>query len=216
MTQVATPQGKPSHRKLLLQALAGAVCGGVGMYLGMTFIERGAPSAPDVVVGFGVALIYFLTGTLVGLGALAPRFGAHALNVEDMNEVIEERRNLIGAALIFLAIAALLLGLTLAPGGAGLLGRSTATMLVAGAFTMLVAGSWYYRNLGDEMMRAASKDASVITVYLLFLLFGGWAMLAQLGLAESFTPLLFVGGFFAVYLLAVYVAVARRGLLKPR
>jgi hypothetical protein len=71
MTQVAKPQGKPNHRKLLLQALAGAVCGGVGMYLGMTFIERGAPAAPDVVVSLRVALVYFLTGALVGLGALA-------------------------------------------------------------------------------------------------------------------------------------------------
>jgi hypothetical protein len=31
-----------------------------------------------------------------------------------------------------------------------------------------------------------------------------------------FEPLLFASGFFVLYLLAVFVAVARRGLLKPR
>lgn len=218
MTDVATPQGTHSKRKLVVQLVAGAISGGVGMYLGLSFMESGTEGALslDAVIGFGVALVFFLTGALVGLGALAPRFGAQALNVEDVDEVIEERGNMAGSALVFIAIAALVLGLTLSPGAANELTLSASTIMTGVGFATLVASSWYLRNLGDEMTRAASKDASSLAIYLIFLLFGGWAILAQLQLATMFSPLMFVSGFFAVYLLSVYVAVARRGLLKPR
>ena len=96
------------------------------------------------------------------------------------------------------------------------LGGEAAAPIVAVATLALIAWSVIHRNKGDEMMRAAAKDAGVITTNLIFFVFGIWAGAAHLGLIAMFEPLLFVAGYFALYLLAVFIAVGKRGLLKPR
>lgn len=220
MTDLATAAPKSKWRKLILQMLAGAVCGAFGMIGGMWLIDGSSDGLPppEVALGMGVGIVYLLTGLLVILGTVAPRFGAQALNVEDADEIREQQSTLIGGGLIFLFSSALLLALTLAPApfGAGLLGPDLALVATAAAFLGLVATAYRFRNHGDEMMRQANLEAANLTLVLVFLVLGAWAMLSQLGRAEMFSPLLFISGLFALHLLAVFIVIGRRGMLKPR
>lgn len=197
-------------RKVLVQLLLGGLCGGAGMIAALTLLEgrSGARVDPVDAIGIGTALVFGLMGLFVGLGALAPGLGARTLNVEDREELQEQRSTLVIGAVSFMLIAIGLAALTLK--------GELAAPIAAVATLALIAWSVVYRNKGDEMMRAAAKDAGVITTNLIFLVFGVWAGAAQLGLAPMFEPLLFVAGFFALYLVAVFVAVGRRGLLAPR
>jgi hypothetical protein len=163
-------------------------------------------------------MIYLLIGLLLCLGTLAPRFGEKALNVEDADEIVEERPNLLGAAVFCLLVAGFILALTLAPSplGAGIMDKMPAAFLSGAAAFGLVIVGYAYRNHGDELMRRLNSEADALTLTLALLLFGSWAALAQLGLAEMFGPLPFIAGLFALQMLAIFVVVGRRGMLKPR
>jgi hypothetical protein len=220
MTEIADAATKPKTRKVLLQMLAGAICGAAGMIAGMTLLDRsveGAPSA-TLAAGLGTGLVYLLTALIIGLGLLLPALGAKALNVEDAEELKEQRGMLAKGSLIFILVAVFLLTLTFAPAplGAGLLQQETAFVVAGASFFGLLAASNAFRNSGDELIRQASLEAANLTLGLVFILFGGWAALNQVGAAAMFSPLLFVSGLFAIYLLCTFIAYGRRGMLKPR
>lgn len=216
MSEARVMSGEGKGRKVLLQLILGGLGGGLGMFGVLTFFEgrSGADVSPVHAVAIGTALIFGLMALLVVLGSLAPGIGVRTLNVEDREELEEQRSVLIIGAVSFVLVAALV-GI-LAAASAGLVAMGSAA-LIAGATTIgLIVWSILYRNHGDEMMRAAAKDAGVTTTHLIFLVFGCWAGAAALDLVPMFEPLLFVAGFFLIYLLAVFMAVGRRGLLKPR
>ena len=216
MSEAGAMSAGGKGRKVLLQLILGGICGGAGMFAALTFFEgAGGDKISGVdAVAIGTALIYGLMALIVLLGAVAPGIGARTLNVEDREELEEQRPVLTIGAVSFILVA-VLVGV-LAAASNGLVATGTAT-LIAGAATLgLIVWSILYRNHGDEMMRAAAKDAGAVTTNLLFLVFGIWAGAAQLGLAPMFGPLLFVAGFFLIYLLAVFIVMGRRGLLRPR
>lgn len=207
-------------RKLLLQLILGGICGGVGMFAALTFFEgrSGAHVSPVYALALGTALVFGLMGLIVAVGAMAPGLGAHALNVEDRGELEEQRSTLLISSLTFLLVAVIVgvLATVSETGGADLVDPVAAAWITGVATAALIAWTIIYRNRGDEMMRAAAKDAAVATTNLIFLVFGIWAGAAHLGLVPMFKPLAFVAGFFALYLLGVFIAVGRRGLLNPR
>jgi cytochrome bd-type quinol oxidase subunit 2 len=206
--------------KLLLQLLLGAVSGGLAMsgIIWALHRQEGLLDDPARMAALGTAMVYALMAVIVGLGSAAPRVGSHALNVEDADELIEQRPNLLIGAVSFLLVALLLTALAVAqgPGVDGVLAPRTAGLIAAACGIALSIMTVAYRNRGDEMMRAVSREASSWTLAFVFLLFGSWSALAHLALASPFKPLLFVAGFFALYLLAVFVAAGRRGMMKPR
>nr|WP_314446498.1 hypothetical protein [uncultured Sphingomonas sp.] len=216
MSEAGTMSGGGKMRKAVLQLVLGGLCGGLGMYAALMFFEgrSGATVTPVDAVAIGTALIYGLMAIIVLLGAAAPGVGARTLNVEDRDELVEQRSALTVGAVSFLLVAALVGALVAA--GNGLLAPGSAALLAAAAAVGLIAWSILHRNHGDEMMRAAAKDAGVVTTNLLFLVFGIWAGAAHLGLMPMFQPLAFVAGFFLIYLLSVFVSIGRRGLLKIR
>jgi hypothetical protein len=220
MSEAIAGSGRSKGRKVLLQLVLGVISGGLGMAAGLWLFEgqSGGKVEPVEAVAIGTALIFGLMGLFVGLGALAPGLGARTLNVEDRGELEEQRSVLVIGAVSSLLVAALVGVLTLSGvrDGGGLLTLRTAVLISAGLTIALISWSVIHRNNGDEMMRAAAKDAGVTAANLIFLVFGTWAGAAHLGLVPMFEPLLFVAGFFALYLIAVFVAVGRRGLLKPR
>lgn len=221
MSEMAAPRTTRSKgRKVALQLLLGLASGAGGMAAALWLLEaqKGTALGPGQVAAAGTALVFGLMALIVGLGTLAPAVGARTLNVEDEEELTEQRSNLLAGSISFLLVAILLTGLTLAGDGQvpGLLMPRAAGLLALLAGLALVAWTIVHRNKGDEMMRLAGKEAGAITTYLLILFFGSWAAAAHLGFAPMFDPLLFVSGLFALYLLAMFVAVGRRGLLKPR
>lgn len=216
MSEAKVMSGGGKGRKVLLQLVLGGLCGGIGMVAALAFFEgrSGAEVSPVNAVAIGTALIYGLMALVVLLGTVAPGVGARTLNVEDREE-LEEQRSVLFVGVVSFVLVAVLVG-TLTAASSGLV-ATTSGALIAGAATLALIGwSILHRNNGDEMMRAAAKDAGVTTTNLIFLVFGCWAGAAVLGLVPMFEPLLFVAGFFLIYLTAVFIAIGQRGLLKPK
>ncbi|WP_300973963.1 hypothetical protein [Sphingomonas sp. LHG3406-1] len=207
-------------RKTILQLVMGGVVGAVAMIAMLTALERHAGLLEDSgrLAALATALIYALMSAFVGFGTLVPGVGAKTLNVEDREEIAEQKQALVIGSLSFLLVAiflgALALGST--PAWAGPLPTGVAALVAGAAVVILVALSIRYRNLGDEMMQLASKEASGILLLLLLATVGAKSAAAQLGYATPMAPLEFLASFFALYLVAVFVAVGRRGLLTPR
>lgn len=218
-TKAGTVKRAPGTTRLLGQLAAGFVTGGVGAYAMMAALDGVSPAIVEDgsrIFALLTALIFALTGAVVLLGVLLPRLGAKALNVEDEAELREQRNVLAVSSFGFLLIATFLAALALGGGDAPVVPR-TAAGIVAGVSAVLVIGlNGYAYRLCDELMMSMTRDATVVCSTVLLLLFGGWAALADFGQAAMFEPLDFLAGFFAIYLVSVFIVAGKRGLLKPR
>lgn len=216
MNVVNTNSRWSKRRKSLAQAAVGAVFGGGSMLLMLNSVDRADDSLDSGrLITLATALVYFLTGALVLVGAIFSRFGALALNVEDETEIEHERGNLLLASTSILAVAIGLGALALMGGSAPVIDESTAAVLIVGAalFTLITnIAAW--RSM-DELTLAMTKDASVMALTAVGVIYGAWAILAVFGRTAMFEPLDFVGGLFALYLICVFIAAARRGALSP-
>lgn len=206
--------------KLILQMVLGGVSGALAMIGIITVIgdQKVLLNQPGGLEALTVAMVYVLMAAVIGLGVMAPRVGAKALNVEDAEEIGEQRTDLVVGAITFLLVGVLLGALALAgrPGVEGLLSPPVALTLAGGASGGLLLLSILYRKRGDEMMRKVSLEAGNWALGFVILLFGGWAALAHLGTVPPVAPLQFVAGLFALYLVAIFIAAGRRGMLKTR
>jgi hypothetical protein len=213
MTSMPSEMKMNKTRKMLFQLGSGAVVGGLAGYFGLGLLDHQAMAADQVIVS-GIGLIYLLLGVIVGFGLIAPQLGSNILNVEDADEIREQRRILTGSAICMLALGAALMALPLAgPGGtlspaAGLVGLLAALVLLI----IVSIRDWKYY---DEMLLQLSRDAGNLA----FCGIGGvlliWASAAWLGLAAAPTPLGLVALVMGGFLLAIFAASARKGLLAP-
>ena len=203
--------------KTILSMLAGGVlgfCGATGLIYLVEAGHLGKPG-PSQVVALLVALVYGLVGLIVIAGVASPRAGAKFLNVEDAEELIEQKPSLVasgwGMLLLGLVLAIVALG---GPGGA--LAPPTALLVTV---PLLLVGVWLsVRSLrhADELMVALSGEATRVSYTLLFVIMGGWAALAHLGFAPAPAMLDLLTAFWALALAATFWAAGRRGLLAPR
>jgi hypothetical protein len=214
MTTVVSETPMKKTRKLVMQLAFGGLVGALAGYFGVGLIDRDTTTAEQVIVS-GVGLIYLLIGLIVGFGLAAPKLGSTILNVEDADEINDQRRILTGSTICMIALGAALIGLA-AAGPAGPVPPVAGFAGLLAAVAILIAitvRDWKYY---DEMMRQLSLDAGNFA----FAGVGGvvliWASAAWLGLAAAPTPLALVGLVAGGLLLAVFVASARRGLLRPR
>ena len=206
-------------RKLLLQTTTGAIVGAVVTFL---FLEYAGASAdihdPGRLTAIAAGLIYVLMGALVGVGALAPGAGARFLNVEDAQEILDERPKIGLGAVVCILVGVLLIALALTPGGdfQGLLSRDVAAWIVAAAFAGVIVLGFRMRRRVDEFNSALSVEATALAMHICVLLFGGWAALAHLGFVSWIAPLGLLGGFALIKLAAIFFIVGKRGMLMPR
>lgn len=217
MTEEKTPANPRGLMKRLLGLLLGLAAGYVAAASAMQFINS------DVVGGLGksasiatlVAVLYALIGLAVGLGAASPKVGARFLNVEDADELREQKKVLVlsgfGMTLLGLALFALALA---APDGP--LPQGTALALGGGGLVLGTILSIPAYRMSDELMRAINLEAGALSFGLTGLFVGGWAMLAHLGYAAAPVPLDLLTLFYAIIMIASFIAVGRRGMLKPR
>lgn len=170
---------------------------------------------PGVVVALIAGLSYAAMGLFVGLGALAPRQGAMFLNVEDAEEIREQRASLGPSAVSCILIGAFLLLLALAPAERG--PNSELWVAAAGACLLgVVVIGVATRRRADELMRQISLQASALTLNIALLVLSVWALLAQLDFVSWVTPRAAIAGVAAVYLVTVFWVSGRRGLLAVR
>lgn len=220
MTHDQAP-AKAKWRKMLVSMAAGAVSGGVGMTLMLTFFDRAAWPDPDPsrLAVASIGLIYALMGLIVGAGILAPGAGAKLLNVEDRDELIEQRAVLAGSAVGCVAIGAALILLGLAAGIGGPVGVSPSLAFGGLVAALLLSGlvSWRQWRLYDELMRSLIQDGAAMGGYLIFFALTLWGAGSATGvLAAAPQPLDLVSLAFGLMLLGCFIAIGRRGMLMPR
>lgn len=201
-------------RKLGASLLIGALVGFAGASLLGESIRAGALGTLGVsqVAALGVAMVYLLMGLVVALGAAAPRVGSAFLNVEDADELREERASILPSGISCSAMAAGLAALALS-GPEGLI--SPAVALGVFGLTLLVA-TWLSLGVvrrADELMRQVMRDGAAASFNLTFAVLGGWAALAHLGFTGGLAMLDVVSLFYALMLVGNFWVIGRRGML---
>jgi hypothetical protein len=208
---------KTSKGRQALRVAIGAVAGAVTTIAFMELVgkQRLDSGEPGVIVAIVAGLIYALLGVGVGLGALAPRQGAVFLNVEDAEELREQRRSLVPSAIACVLGGAFLLLLALAPVEQG----GDLTLWATGAGACLLASlavTVATRDRVDELMRQVSLESASLTLHLALTGLSVWAMLAHLGYVAWVTPLSLIGGLSILYLVAVFWVAGRKGMMTSR
>lgn len=207
----------PKWRKAAVSAAAGAVAGFFGMIGFMRLYDSGALGelGTSELVAASVGLLYVLVAAAMGIGLAFPGLGVRFLNLEDADELLEQRRMLACSAGSTAAMGATLVVLAFAgPGGVVLPGAALAGALAL--FAILVALYLNLRRHMDELMRRLSQECGSLAYYLVLIVGGGWAMLAHLGFAPPPAPLDWLTMFYGLVLVAAFIANGRRGLLTPR
>jgi hypothetical protein len=210
----ATPRW---FRKLLVPGAIGGIAGFAASAAMMRFIDSEAVGglSESATIASLVGMLYAVIGLGIAIGVANPRLGSRFLNVEDAEELHEQKRMLglsgismllWGGSLIALALAApdgpLPSVAALVIGGCGLLGGSLLSVLVHRAC--------------DELMRAVNLEAGALSYTLALLVVGLWAIAAHLGYVTAPAPLDLLTLFYGLVLLASFVVVGRRGMLAPR
>lgn len=217
MTEMKEDPKGGAIRKLILPLFLGGVVGfafalGVGQFsdgIGETGLSTSAEVA-TLIGGF-----YVLFSLFVGGGTLLPGAGAKVLNVEDADELREQRAVLMqssyamglwGLALVTLALS-------------GVFDALTPAVSLAAAGVLYAFGVYFVvRSYGasDELMMAVNREAGNWSYALIFALLGGWSALAHVGYIAPPAPLDVLSAFYAMVLIATFIAAGRRGMLKVR
>lgn len=215
MAAQQTPNSKV--RKLILSMGIGGVVGFLVAFGFLNLADSGIVGSLDnsrEIAGL-VGLLYVATGMFVGFGVFAPQAGARFLNVEDGDELIEQRKLLTYSSIGMIALGiALVVAALAAP-----LGPISETVVI-GVVVAFVAVTWFtgsrQRRHTDELMQTISRESTSTAFYMLFLLGGGWSLLAHLDMVTAARPLDWLTMFAAVMLIGSFWTCARRGLLTPR
>lgn len=214
----ATPSGMPKWlRKLVIPALIGGV---VGFTASAGLIEV---LESDLVGGLGksetiaalIGMFYAVMSLGIIIGVASPGLGTRFLNVEDADELREQKRilNLSGAAMLLWGAALIALALG-APGGP--VPQNVALAIGIGGLAIGTVLSVAVYRASDELMRAVNLEAGSLAYGLVFLVVGIWAMLAHLGYSNPPAPLDLLSLFYTLVLLASFIVIGRRGMLMPR
>ena len=91
--EIEQTKHKSFFKKTIVSASIGAVAGFLGAYGALQFIdsEMVGGLATSNRIAFMVAVIYLLTAIAVLVGLLSPTLGARFLNVEDADDLREQR-----------------------------------------------------------------------------------------------------------------------------
>ena len=207
----------PKWRKHVVGLAGGMATGIVGAFVTIRLIESGALGEFEgsQLAAAVVGLIFLLTALGVGAEVVSPRLGAQFLNVENEEDLREQRRMLARSTASMIAWGLILFVLA-ASGPKGALTAVPALIAIAGllaAIIALTAGQW---RLMDELLRQISNEGGNMAFYLTLLFGGGWATLAYLGFVPGPGHLDWITLISVATLAGTTIAAGKRGLLNPR
>lgn len=208
------PTRKELIRKLALPIGGGGIVGFLASFgfLRMTDFKSGLEMSVSHEIAGLVGLLYMLISLAVSFGVFMPNAGARILNVEDADELREQKKQLTLSSLGTVALGAALLVLALSGKSLPidpLIGAFAAFGLVVVAVITTLAMARYT----DELQRSLSRDAIVSAFYLLFAIGGCWSVLAHTGIFPQANPLDWLTLFATMPLVGVFWQVGKRGLL---
>ena len=208
---------KRRWKKTLFALGLGGVVGFLVAFVTLNVMD--AEALPEfgesVEVAVLVGLIYIVTALAVTVGILSPKAGARFLNVEDAEELEEQRSMLILSAIGMGAAGAALVVVALG-GSAGLIDPTVALIVYAVLAVIAVWVSLKSWKLQDELMRAIGSESGALTFYLVVAVGGTWALLAHLGFTAAPQALDWLSMFWGLLLLACFIVIGKRGMLVMR
>lgn len=217
MTENETSSAPRWLRKLLIPALIGGVIGYAASAAMLRYIDSAAVGGLGVsaTIAALVGVLYAVVGLSIAIGTASPRLGARFLNVEDADELREQKKvlTLSGAAMLLWGVALLALALA-APDGP--VPQAAALAVGGGGLVIGIALSVLIYRASDELMLAVNLEAGALSYGLVLTVVGLWAMLAHLGYTAAPQPLDLLTLFYVLVLVASFIAVGRRGMLMPR
>jgi hypothetical protein len=204
-------------RKLVIPSLTGGVVG----FAASSALLEGLES--ELIGGLGqsetiaalVGMLYAVIGLGMMVGVASPGLGARFLNVEDADELREQKRilNLSAVAMLLWGAALMVLAMA-APGGP--VPQAAALAIAAGGLAIGAVLSVAIYRASDELMRAVNLETGSLAYGLVVLVVGVWAMLAHLGYTAGPAPLDLLSLFYVLVLAASFIVIGRRGMLAPR
>ena len=218
-TQIAAEP--PKWRKFLVQNAFGFVIGLAGfyglsrLYLSGALGELGASQIAAGTTGLAFLVLALVLAFAIIIGIAMPRAGARFLNLEDEQE-LREQRWLIGLSTVaMIAMGAALCALALA-GPGGILQPQAALWIALAMWLVATPVSFWLWTVMDELEREMSRECGNLSYYLMFLVGGGWALLAYSGVMTGPAPLDWLTMFHALPLVAGVIVAGRRGMLRQR
>lgn len=169
----------------------------------------------SALAAFAVGAVFLVIGLMIAAGLASPGLGASYLNVQDADD-LREQRPVLWRSSVAMAAWGLMLVVLAASHASGPL-SPPATLAAAAALLATVAwltlAAW--RRM-DELMRRLSTEGGNLSYYLVALAGGGWAMLAHLGFVPAPAPLDWLTMLTGLALPASFIVAGRRGLLAQR
>ncbi|MBI1403445.1 MAG: hypothetical protein GC147_09540 [Porphyrobacter sp.] len=217
MSENQTSPASKIIRKLVIPALAGGLAGFAASFALMRFIDSEAIGglSKSATIAALVGVLYAVIALGILIGTASPALGARFLNVEDADELREQRRVLTWSGVAMVLWGAALLALALAA-PEGPLPAPAALAVGAGGLVLGTLISIRVYRASDELMLAVNLEAGALSYGLVLLVVGLWAMLAHLGYAAGPRPLDLLTAFYVLVLVASFIAVGRRGMLSIR
>lgn len=207
----------PKWRKHVTGLVLGLLSGVIGALAMIRLIDSGAIGefGGSQLAAAMVGLIYVVTATGVGAGLVSPRLGAQFLNVENAEELREQRRVLALSVGGMIAWGSILFVLA-ASGPGGRLSAALALTSIAVLLTVVIALALAQWRQMDELLHRTTSEGGNLSYYLTLLLGGGWTILAYLGFVTGPGHLDWITLFSVAGLAGTFVAAGKRGLLNPR
>ncbi len=204
-------------KKVLLSSALGAVVGFAATFGFLHLADNGGLGSlgPSETVAGLVGMLYVIVALTIGIGLARPKAGAAFMNVEDAEE-IEEQRPMLGysAATMFAFGAALAIAALGGPGG--IVAPAAALVSAIGLIAIGVVLSLISKRYQDELLRALGHESGALALGLVGLFGGGWALAAHLGFANGPAPLDWLTMFWSLTMVAAFIVVGKRGMLMPR
>ena len=203
-------------KKFYTQLLVGAVVGGLSAAAVLSTWDDIDRSDPTQLIAIMTGMIYALMGLIAGTGALMPTIGARFLNVEDIEDLRDQRviLGLSSGACVLIGLLFLILGAVPAGGTEAEASRVVVGVLSAGLLALIILTRLTNRRV-DELTRAVGLEASSLAMQATLVIFGGWAALAHIGLVAWLGPLGLVSGIALLQLIALFWIGGKRGLMVP-
>jgi hypothetical protein len=215
MTDHKSPPKAAWPRRTVFRLASGAVVGFFAAKAMTSWIDGPAIGGLEAsaVIAAAIGLVYGLMGVSILAGSAMPRAGAAFLNVEDADEIREQKRMFLlsgassllwGAALVVLALAA--------PDGP--IAQVTALIVAAACFLVGTALCVPLYRVSDELMMAVMQEGGALSAWLLFAVVGSWATMAHLGFAQGPQPLDLLSLLYGLMLVASFIVIFRRGMVR--